>query len=71
MENTRRNPLLLWAGVAIIATAAFMTLSSVLDEPGDANDPLLAEIGNIGALLAFAALLVVAVLAVVQAVRSR
>jgi hypothetical protein len=69
MENTRRNPLVLWAGVAIIATAAFMTLSSVLDKPGDTNDPFLAEVGNIGALLAFAALLVVAVVAVVQAVR--
>ena len=69
MENTGRNPLLVWAGAAIVATAAFMVLSAAFDKPGEGNDPLIAELGNIGALIAFAALVVVAVVAAVRTVR--
>jgi uncharacterized membrane protein YdjX (TVP38/TMEM64 family) len=69
VENTTRNPLLIWAGAAIVATAAFMVLSAAFDKPGEGNDPVIAEIGNIGALIAFALLIVVAVVAVARAVR--
>ena len=62
--------LAIWAGAAIVAMAGFMALSSALDKPGDGNDPLLAEVGNLGAIVAFVALLGVAIVAIVVAVRS-
>jgi hypothetical protein len=68
-NDGRGRSLLVWAGAAILAIVAFMALSAALDKPGDGNDPFLAEVGNLGAIVAMAALLAIAATGAVRALR--
>lgn len=67
------NPrsLRVWALVAIGTIVLSSILSAAFDEPGDGNDPFLAELGNYAVLIGVALLLGVAIAAVVRAARRR
>lgn len=67
--NENGRPLAMWAGAAILAIVAFTVLSAAFGKDGDGNDPFLAEVGNIGSLVAVAALLVIALVAIAGRLR--
>ena len=72
VENAAgRRPLLVLAGLAVALIVGFMALSAAFDKPGDANDPFLAEVGNLGSIVAAAGLLAIGVIAAVRAARGR
>ena len=65
----RKASLGIWALVAVGVIVVGVALSAAFGEAGDGNDPFLAEVGNIGQLVAAAALLVIGVVALTRATR--
>jgi hypothetical protein len=68
--NEDGRPLAMWAGAAILAIVTFTVLSAAFGKDGDGNDPLIAEVGNIGSLIAVAALLVIALVGLAGRLRG-